>query len=89
MKQIYKIISLYLFILDRLVNEYESILISVTVVLVFGEIIPQAFCCGPDQIDIAYIMAKPTKILMYLTSPLAYPIARLLDILIGQHKNKL
>ncbi len=75
--------------IDRLVAEVESVLISVTIVLVFGEIIPQAFCCGPNQIDIAFIMCKPTKLLMYVTSPVSYPIARTLDYIIGQHKYKL
>jgi len=72
-----------------MVNEFESVLISVTIVLIFGEIIPQALCCGPNQIDIAYILSKPTKLLMYVTSPLSYPIARSLDYIIGEHKNKL
>jgi metal transporter CNNM len=75
--------------LDRLVNELEAVLISVTAVLIFGEVIPQAFCCGPHQINIAYIMSKPTKFLMYITGIFSYPIARLLDIVVGEHSHKL
>jgi CBS domain containing-hemolysin-like protein len=33
--------------LDRLLSPYLAIAISVTAVLIFGEVIPQAFCTGP------------------------------------------
>jgi metal transporter CNNM len=36
--------------LDNLVSPFASVLISVTLVLAFGEIIPQALCTGPRQI---------------------------------------
>lgn len=36
--------------LDALVPAYAAVIISVTAVLIFGEIIPQAVCTGPSQI---------------------------------------
>ena len=39
--------------LDKLLPSWAAILCSVTGVLAFGEIIPQALCTGPNQIKIA------------------------------------
>ena len=76
-------------VLDKLVNEVVAIVISVTVLLFFGEIIPQALCTGPNQMKIASILAPFTNCLMYVTYPLSYPIAKLMDYLIGVHgKNR-
>jgi len=71
--------------LDKIVPEFLAILISVSLVLVFGEIIPQAYCTGPDQIKIAALVAPLTKILMWFTYPISYPISLLLDHLLGEH----
>ena len=71
--------------LDKIVPEYLAIIISVSLVLLFGEVIPQAICTGPDQVKIASIVAPLTKGLMFVTSPLSYPIAKLLDYLLGEH----
>jgi hypothetical protein len=48
--------------LNYLVPEILAIIISVTLVLAFGEIIPQAICTGPDQIKIAAFLAPFTKV---------------------------
>ncbi len=40
-------------ILNNLMGEFMSVIVSVTFVLLFGEIIPQAVFIGPDQIKIA------------------------------------
>jgi metal transporter CNNM len=71
--------------LNRLVDEYAAIAMSVTLVLVFGEILPQAICTGSNQIKIAAFLAPMTMGLMYITYPIAYPIALLLDWLLGTH----
>jgi metal transporter CNNM len=71
--------------LDKVVPEYLAILISVTLVLFFGEVIPQAICTGPDQVKIASMIAPLTRFLMTASSPVSYPIARLLDYLLGEH----
>jgi metal transporter CNNM len=71
--------------LDNIVPEYMAIIISVSLVLLFGEIIPQAVCTGPDQVKIAAKVAGFTKVLMIITSPLSYPIGKFLDKLLGEH----
>jgi metal transporter CNNM len=71
--------------LDKIVPEYLAILISVTLVLFFGEVIPQAYCTGPDQVKIAAYVAPFTKGLMLFTSILTYPLAKLLDRILGEH----
>lgn len=71
--------------LDKLMPEYLAIIVSVSLVLIFGEVLPQAVCTGPDQIKIASMVAPLTKSLMWVTSPISYPIAKSLDYLLGEH----
>ncbi|KAG0369181.1 hypothetical protein BGZ54_000112 [Gamsiella multidivaricata] len=61
-----------------------AILISTLLIVVFGEIIPQAVCARYGLAIGAYC-AKPMLVLMYLMSPVAYPIAKLLDSWLGVH----
>ena len=75
--------------LDKLMPELAAIIVSVTLVLIFGEVLPQAVCTGPDQVKIAAKAAFMTKCLMYVTAPISYPIALLLDKLLGEHSKSL
>jgi CBS domain containing-hemolysin-like protein len=75
--------------LAKLVNEMMAIVLSVTVLLFVGEIIPQALCTGPNQMKIASILAPFTYFLMIITYPISYPIAKFMDYVIGVHgKNR-
>ena len=75
--------------LSKLVNEMMAIVLSVTVLLFVGEIIPQALCTGPNQMKIASILAPFTYILMIVTYPISFPIAKFMDYVIGVHgKNR-
>lgn len=70
--------------LGALVPNYVAVILSVTLVLIFGEIIPSAVFTGPDQLLSA---AKLTGLVYVLTTvlyPIAYPISRLLDWLLGE-----
>ena len=71
--------------LNEIVPEVYAVIISVTLVLLFGEIIPQAICTGPKQVKIAASMSWFVIFLMYLTRPLSFPIAYLLDVWLGHH----
>jgi metal transporter CNNM len=71
--------------LDKIVPEYLAIIISVTLVLFIGEVIPQAICTGPEQIRIAATVAPVTRFLMLISSWISYPLAKLLDHLLGEH----
>lgn len=72
-------------VLDRIVSEIMAIIVSVTVLLFVGEIIPQAICTGPSQMKIASCLAPFTSFLMYVTYPISYPIAKFMDYLVGVH----
>ncbi|GJJ75393.1 metal transporter CNNM [Entomortierella parvispora] len=61
-----------------------AILISTLLIVIFGEIIPQAVCARYGLAIGAYC-AKPMLVFMYIMSPAAYPIAMLLDSWLGVH----
>ena len=69
--------------LSKLVNEMMAVILSVTVLLFVGEIIPQALCTGPNQMKIASFLAPFTYLLMWITYPISYPIAMFMDCIIG------
>ncbi|KAG2489018.1 hypothetical protein HYH03_012456 [Edaphochlamys debaryana] len=73
--------ALPLFI-DRLANPVAAVLLSVSVVLVFGEIIPQAVC-SRYGLKVGAYSAWFVRLLMCLCSPVAWPIGKLLDFLLG------
>jgi len=54
--------------LNKLMPEYLAVIISVTLVLLFGEIIPQAVCTGPSQVKIASSIAPLTNVTYFLIS---------------------
>lgn len=72
--------------LDRVVPSHIAILISVTAVLIVGEVVPQAICIGPRQLAIAECTAPLVTCLCYITAPISWPIAKILDALLGEHK---
>ncbi|KAF9551801.1 hypothetical protein EC957_004124 [Mortierella hygrophila] len=61
-----------------------AILISTLLIVVFGEIIPQA-ACARYGLAIGSYCAKPMLVFMYIMSPVSYPIAMLLDKWLGVH----
>lgn len=68
--------------LDKLVPTWLAIILSVTFVLFFGEVIPQAFCTK-NALAIGATMVPVVKALMCLELPVTWPIAKLLDIILG------
>ena len=72
--------------LGEMFNTEITIAISVTFVLAFGEVIPQALCTGSNQLKIATRMIPLVKVLMTLLLPLSYPIAKLLDYLLDHNE---
>ena len=71
--------------LDRIVSRVMAVVISVTLILAFGEVIPQAVCTGPNQVKIAAFVAPLTRFLMIISWPLSFWIGKLLDIILGEH----
>ena len=72
-------------LLDKLVSDIMAIVVSVTVLLFVGEIVPQALCTGPNQMKIAAFLAPFTYALMVITYPLSFPIAKFMDLVVGKH----
>lgn len=70
-------------LLDDLSSGVVAVVCSTLAIVIFGEIIPQAICSrhgllvGAKTIHI-------TKVVMLLTAPLAYPISKLLDFVLGE-----
>ena len=70
--------------LDRVVPyPWMAVLLSVTMVLIFGEILPSAIFTGPNQLKIASSFSGVVCVFMWVLRPIAWPIARLLDLCLG------
>ncbi|KAJ1644757.1 hypothetical protein LPJ64_003587 [Coemansia asiatica] len=61
---------------------FTAVVVSTASVVVFGEIVPQALCARYG-LTIGAFFAYPVRFLQYLLAPLAYPIAMLLDAILG------
>ena len=69
--------------LDKIVPEFVAVIISVTLVLLFGEILPSSLLTGPKQLEIAASLSPLVYLAYGIFFPVAYPIAKLLDWFIG------
>eukprot|EP00347_Sterkiella_histriomuscorum_P014098 403362175 len=71
--------------LDAIMPSFWAIIVSVTAVLFFGEVIPQAVCTGPQQLQIARMLAPLIKFLMLSLGIVTWPLSKILDYLLGEH----
>lgn len=69
--------------LDKLVPPWAAILISVTLILMFGEILPQAICTRYGLV-VGATMAPFVRVLLLIFYPIAYPISKVLDWMLGK-----
>ncbi|PKA54238.1 DUF21 domain-containing protein [Apostasia shenzhenica] len=69
--------------LDSLVSAWGAILISVTLILLFGEIIPQSIC-SRHGLAIGAALAPVVRVLVWICFPVSYPISKMLDFLLGK-----
>ncbi|PWA72776.1 hypothetical protein CTI12_AA268870 [Artemisia annua] len=70
--------------LDKIFNQVVAIVLSVTFVLFFGEVIPQAVCTRYGlAIGSSFIWL--VKFLMIACYPIAYPIGKMLDWVLGHN----
>ncbi|XP_010450080.1 PREDICTED: DUF21 domain-containing protein At4g14230-like [Camelina sativa] len=68
--------------LDKIFNEYVAIILSVTFVLFVGEVIPQAICTRYG-LAVGANLVWLVRILMVLSYPISFPIAKMLDWVLG------
>ncbi|KAL4364936.1 hypothetical protein HN51_024917 [Arachis hypogaea] len=71
--------------LDKLFNQFVAIILSVTFVLFFGEVIPQAIC-SRYGLAVGANLAWLVRILMLICYPVAYPVGKVLDYLLGHNE---
>lgn len=71
--------------LDAIMPATLAIILSTTIVLIFGEVVPQAICLGENQIKIAASLAPFVRMLILVLSPICYPISKGLDYVLGTH----
>ncbi|KAL8153924.1 hypothetical protein V2J09_011684 [Rumex salicifolius] len=69
--------------LDKLVPSWAAILISVTLILLFGEILPQAICTRYGLV-VGATVAPFVRVLLMIFFPIAYPISKVLDWMLGK-----
>eukprot|EP00238_Polyblepharides_amylifera_P012573 CAMPEP_0196584078 /NCGR_PEP_ID=MMETSP1081-20130531/45713_1 /TAXON_ID=36882 /ORGANISM="Pyramimonas amylifera, Strain CCMP720" /LENGTH=340 /DNA_ID=CAMNT_0041905167 /DNA_START=564 /DNA_END=1586 /DNA_ORIENTATION=- len=69
-------------LLDQVVDPATALLISITAVLFFGEIIPQAIC-SKFGLQIGATLAPLVQGLLTICAPLAVPVAAVLDHFLG------
>ncbi|XP_057428406.1 DUF21 domain-containing protein At2g14520-like isoform X3 [Lotus japonicus] len=74
--------------LDSLIDAFGAVLISVTLILLFGEIIPQSIC-SRYGLAIGAAVAPVVRVLMWICFPVAYPISKLLDVVLGHRRRAL
>ncbi|KAK6124528.1 hypothetical protein DH2020_041737 [Rehmannia glutinosa] len=69
--------------LDKLVPPWAAVLVSVTLILMFGEILPQAICTRYG-LTVGATVAPFVRLLLWLFFPIAYPISKFLDWMLGK-----
>ncbi|KVI01617.1 Cystathionine beta-synthase, core [Cynara cardunculus var. scolymus] len=70
--------------LDKIFNQVVAIVLSVTFVLFFGEVIPQAICTRYG-LAVGANFVWLVRILMIICYPIAYPIGKILDLVLGHN----
>lgn len=74
--------SLPIFLDSLLGGGISAVILSTTLIVIFGEILPQAICAR-HGLSIGAKCTPFVLALMYLEFPIAYPISKLLDWLLG------
>lgn len=73
--------------MHTIVPAWLAIVLSTAFGLIFGEIIPQAMCTGPNKLKIARTAVPLIRVMIKLFWIFSYPIGKLLDRILGEHSN--
>jgi metal transporter CNNM len=68
--------------LDAMVPAWVTIILSTTLILTFGEIIPSAIFTGPMQLYLGYHMVPLVKVFLIIMYPFAKPLSSILDAIV-------
>ncbi|XXG80766.1 hypothetical protein AAC387_Pa09g1553 [Persea americana] len=74
--------------LDKIFHPFVAVILSVTFVLAFGEVIPQAICTRYG-LAVGANFVWLVRILMIVCYPIAYPVGKLLDCVLGHNESAL
>ncbi|URE26823.1 DUF21 domain-containing protein [Musa troglodytarum] len=74
--------------LDKIFHPFVAVVLSVTFVLAFGEVIPQAICTRYG-LAVGANFVWLVRILMIICYPIAYPIGKILDCALGHNESAL
>ena len=69
--------------------DLQVIIVSTSGIVIFGEILPMAICTSKHKINIAACLSPLVFLLMILTCPISWPIGKILDYIVGNHKVEL
>ena len=76
-------------LMDTIMPKWMSLLLSVTFVLLAGEVIPAGIFTGPQRLDIARRLVGFSRLLQYIFMPVALPLAKMLDYLVGAEEKEI
>lgn len=71
-------------VLDQFLDGGLAVLASTALVVIFSDVIPQSVCAR-HSLKVGAYMVPYVSILMNVIAPIAWPIAKLLDVLVGDH----
>lgn len=74
--------------LDNLLPTWATICLSVTFLLIFGELIPSAIFTGPEQLRLASNLVPLVRFFLFVMYPFAMPLVKLLDYLVPEDPNQ-
>lgn len=77
---------LFPLLLIKMLSAGLAILTSAVIVLIFIEIIPRTVFTGPNQLRISASLAPITIAIVIIQLPIAYPLSKLLEYLLGTPK---
>lgn len=75
--------------LEKIVPPYIAVILSVSLVLIFGEIIPSALFTGRNQISLAARLSPFVWFLLYTLYPITLPVSKVLDSIFGHEEDRL